>query len=85
MQKTLINGAFKQAYKKVNKLKGRERDIAYAKLNERMEMYSIAKDFADYYPKIYTPEVLQQIVDAKNNVEAENIMTSLRRRQGEYV
>ena len=82
-RKRLIETAFKESYKKVNKLKGKEKEIEYAKLNERIEIYSIAKDFAEYYPKIYTNEELKKIVDAKNNIEATNILTTLRRKQGD--
>ena len=78
-------GVFKEAYAKVNKLKGEEKEKAITELLERIEMYTVAQDFARYYPKLYTPEVLDAIVKAKNNVEAANILASLRRRQGDRI
>lgn len=83
MQKEFIDGPFKKAYKNISKLKGAEKERAYADLEERIEIYSVAKDFADYYPKIYTEDVLDEIVNAKNNIEASNILTMLRRKQGD--
>jgi len=79
MQKELINGPFKSAYAKIKKLKGTEKEKAYIALNERMDMYSVAKDFSLFYPKIYTKDALNAIVNAKNNIEAENILVRLRR------
>ena len=83
MQKTLANGPFKSAYKQAVKLKGRKREEAFTELNERMDMYSVAEDFAAYYPKIYTKDMLKAIVNARNNIEAENILVALRKKQGE--
>ena len=80
MQKRLINGVFKAAYKTCQKLKGEEREKAITELSERMNIYEIAEDFAEYYPKIYTKDVLERIVNASNNIEAANIMTTLRRK-----
>ena len=74
---------FKSAYEKVDKLKGEEKEKAITELLERIEMYDVAQDFARYYPKLYTPEVLDAIVKAKNNTEALNILASLRKKQGE--
>lgn len=82
-KKELVNGPFKSAYKNVGKLKGKEKEKAIIELNERMDMYEIAQDFSFYYPKLYTKEMLQAIVNAKTNIEAANIMTTLRNRQGE--
>jgi len=83
MRRKKITGVFSEAYKEVNKLKGEEKDKAYAELLERIEMYNVARDFSRYYPKLYTLEVFDAIVKAKNNVEAANILTSLRKRQGD--
>lgn len=86
MQKNqLINGPFKSAHQKIGKLKGKDKEKAITELNERMEMYEVAKDFADFYPKIYTSDVLLAIVNAKTNVEASNLLTTLRKKQGELL
>lgn len=84
MRKDLRTGAFKETYNKICKLKGEEKIKALEELNERADIYDAAKDFIDFYPKLYTNETLDAIVKAKNNIEASNIMTSLRRKQGEY-
>ena len=79
MQKRLINGPFKLAYSKVKKLRGNEKEQEYSALIERMNMYSIAEEFSLFYPKIYTKDALQAIADARNNIEAENILVGLRK------
>ena len=83
MRRKKVTGVFSEAYKKVNKLKGEEKEKAYTELYDRIEMYNIAQDFSRYYPKLYTEEVLDAIVKAKNNIEASNILASLRKKQGE--
>ena len=85
MWEELKKTVFKTEYKKISKLKGEKKEEEYLKLIERMEMYSVAKDFSEFYPTIYTHDVLNRIANAKNNIEAENILVSLRKRQGEYV
>ena len=83
MRRKKVTGVFSEAYKKVNKLKGEEKEKAYTELYDRIEMYNVARDFSRYYPKLYTDEVFDAIVKAKNNVEAANILASLRKRQGD--
>ena len=83
MRRKKVTGVFKEAYERVNKLKGEEKEKAYSELLERIEMYNVAQDFSRYYPKLYTEDIFDAIVKAKNNVEAANILASLRRRQGD--
>lgn len=83
MWEDLKKTVFKEDLKRIKKMKGEKKEDAMMKLMERIEMYDVARDFAAFYPKIYTKDVLQRIVDAKNNIEAENILISLRKRQGE--
>lgn len=83
IRKDLKTGPFKKGFDKVKKLRGIEKENAVTELFERINMYMIAEDFSEYYPKLYTKDVLKRIAGAKNNVEAENILISLRKRQGE--
>ena len=84
MFEDLKKTVFKSQWKKITKLKGEKKDHELKEIVERMEMYDIARDFSEFYPHIYTKETLQKIVDAKNNIEAENILISLRKKQGEH-
>ena len=70
---------FADEIRRIKKLRGNEKIRAREDLNERVDIYMIAEDFAEDYPKIYTQEKLNKIVNARNSIEASNIMTSLRR------
>lgn len=70
---------FKEDLKRIKGMKGSEKNAAIKELNEKLDVYMTAKDFSFYYPQIYTPSVLSRIANARNNIEACNIMTSLRR------
>jgi len=70
---------FKNDIKRIGTLQGVEKRNAERDLNERLDVYMAAEDFAFYYPQIYTPEALLKIAKSRNSIEACNIMTSLRR------
>ena len=70
---------FKDDIQRIKKLKGGAKVTALKNLNEKVDAYMVAEDFADYYPQIYTVDVLQKIAKAKSGVEADNILTGLRR------
>jgi len=70
---------FSDDIKRIKKLKGSAKIIALKELNEKIDTYMIAEDFAVYYPQLYTPDTLNKIAKAKNSIEADNIMTTLRR------
>ena len=70
---------FKDDIKRIKKLKGNAKIIALKDLNEKIDTYMVAEDFADYYPQLYTADTLKKIAKAKSSIEAENILTSLRR------
>lgn len=70
---------FENDLKHIKKLKGGEKAKALKEMNEKLDVYLAAEDFALYYPQIYTPNVLFKIANAKNGIEACNIMTCLRR------
>lgn len=84
IRKDLKTGPFKKGFEKIKKLKGIEKENAIAELFERINMYMVAEDFQEFYPTLYTKEVLKKIAKAKSNIEAENILVSLRKRQGDY-
>ena len=70
---------FKNDLKQIKELKGSAKVSALKTLNEKIDVYLAAEDFAYYYPHIYTPNVLSKIANAKTGVEACNIMTTIRR------
>ena len=70
---------FADELKRIKKLRGNEKLRAREDLNERVDLYMIAEDFAEDYPRLYTPDTLNRIAHARNSIEASNIMTSLRR------
>ena len=70
---------FKDDIKAIKKLKGGAKLKALKKLNEKIDAYMVAEDFSFYYPQLYTANVLDKIANAKNSIEAENILTTLRR------
>lgn len=70
---------FKDDLKVIRKLKGKEKERAAKELNEKVDAYMVAEDFAEYYPQVYTPNILSKIAKARNGIEAENILTGLRR------
>ena len=70
---------FSDDIKQIKKLKGGDKIVALKELNEKVDAYMIAEDFAQYYPQIYTKEALSKIVRARNGIEVDNIMTTLRR------
>ena len=70
---------FKDDIKVIKKLKGGAKLEALKKLNEKIDAYMVAEDFSFYYPQLYTENVLNKIATAKNSIEAENILTTLRR------
>ena len=70
---------FKDDIKRIKKLKGGEKIAALKDLNEKVDAYMVAEDFADYYPQIYTADTLQKIAKARSGIEADNILTGLRR------
>ena len=84
IRKDLKTGPFKKGFDEIKRLRGVEKENAITELFERINMYMIAEDFSEYYPWLYTKEILNKIVKAKSNIEAENILTSLRKKQGEY-
>ena len=74
-----LKTVFKDDLKRIKKLKGSNKVVALKDFNEKLDVYMVAEDFAEYYPQLYTPEVLDRIVKSRNSIEAENILTSLRR------
>lgn len=60
--------AFASEIKKVNKLKGEAKKLAYEELLERINMYDVANDFG------YGTDILEKIKNAKNNIAAENVL-----------
>ena len=64
---------------RIKKLRGTEKRRAERDLNEKLDVYMTAENFAEYYPQLYTQDVLKRIANARNSTEASNIMTSLRR------
>jgi len=70
---------FADDLKRIKKLRGTEKIKATEDLNERVDLYMVAEDFAEYYPRIYTQENLDRIAHARNSIEANNIMIKLRR------
>ena len=70
---------FKDDLKRIKGMKGNAKLEALKELNEKLDVYMTAEDFAFYYPQIYTPTALLKIANARNTIEACNIMTSLRR------
>lgn len=83
IRKDLKTGPFKKGFDEIKRLRGVEKENAITELFERINMYMIAEDFSEYYPWLYTKDVLKRIASASTNVEAENILISLRKRQGE--
>lgn len=74
-----LKAIFMNDIKKIAELQGVEKRNAERDLNERLDAYMAAEDFAFYYPQIYTPDALLRIAKSRNSTEASNIMTSLRR------
>ena len=74
-----LKSIFKDDLKQIKKLKGSAKTLALKTLNEKIDVYLTAEDFAYYYPHIYTPDVLLKIANSKPGVEACNIMTTIRR------
>ena len=70
---------FKSDIDRIKKLRGSDKREALKVFNEKLDVYMTAKDFSEYYPNVYTPEMLGKIVNARNGIEASNIMTTLRR------
>lgn len=64
---------------RIKKLKGTDKRDALKDFNEKLDVYMTAEDFSTYYPQIYTQDALRRIADARNGIEASNIMTTLRR------
>ena len=70
---------FKNDIKRISKLRGMAKVDALKDLNEKIDLYMTAEDFVDFYPQIYTKDTLTRIANARNSIEASNIMTTLRR------
>ena len=70
---------FKDDIQRIKKLKGGAKVAALKDLNEKVDAYMVAEDFADYYPQIYTEDTLKKIAKARSGVEADNILIGLRR------
>ena len=64
---------------RIKKLRGNDKRDALREFNEKLDVYLAAEDFATFYPQVYTKDALQRIADARNGIEASNIMTTLRR------
>ena len=70
---------FEDDIKRIKKMKGGKKIAALKDLNEKIDAYMVAEDFAFYYPHIYTADTLAKIAKARSGVEADNILTGLRR------
>ena len=74
-----LKAIFSNDIKQMKKLKGGKKNEALKKLNEKVDAYMVAEDFAQYYPQIYTKDALRKIAEARNEIEVDNIMITLRR------